>query len=829
MQRVLRGWLFFLLLVSVLGLVGGAWVFADLPGLDVLPEHLNMPSVRITDRDDRLLYDVLPEQGGRHAVIPLECIPLTMQQATIATEDENFYSNPGVDWVGVLRAIWINVQGGDAASGGSTITQQVARNLLMEQGERSQRSLRRKLREWALAWRLTHSLSKSEILALYLNQTYYGGMAYGVEAAAQTYFGKPVEQLDLAESALLAGLPQAPALYNPFTDFEAAQKRQQVVLRLMREAGYISVEQQELAGRERLIFAETPYPIEAPHFVMLARAELDRLFTAEDVYAHGGLVVRTTLNLDWQRHAERAVARQLEDLQRSRDGLGHNVNSAALAAVDSHTGDILALVGSPDFFDAQHAGAINMALAARQPGSALKPLVYAAALDPQQPGSPWTAATMFLDVRTSFTIRDHQAYVPENYDLRQHGPVLLREALASSLNIPAVMTLEHIGLKSLFDLAGRLGITTLKDPGQYDLSVALGGGEVRLLELTAAYGAFANGGYAVAPRSILAVSDLQGNELYRAPDVLQRRVLDERVVWLISDILSDNNARRLGFGANSILRLDRPAAVKTGTTSNFHDNWTVGYTPNLVVGVWSGNTNYEAMHGVNGLSGAAPIWHQFMRAVLSEQPTQAFIQPPGLTYVEVCALSGLLPTPACAYRRWEWFIEGTQPVKEDVFYRMATVDALTGRLTDEQTPPERRVERVTLDLPMQAQPWARSQGLTLYSDLLESSAAGLAAKQEAQPSRAFEALQMIAPASGSVFIFSSTAAPNMQRIRLEAVAASDVQQVTLWIDGQQAARFTEGPYQAWWTLQVGEHRAWAEARLADGRTITSQVVSFVVR
>ncbi|MEW5873091.1 MAG: penicillin-binding protein 1C [Chloroflexota bacterium] len=821
--------LLILILVGVLaalGAAGWAWLFSGLPSVETLPARLNTPSVRITDRQGRLLYEALPTEGGRHAVVALEQIPLALRQATIATEDRSFYSHPGVDWQGILRAAWINLRGSETRVGGSTITQQVARNLLMEQEERYERSYRRKLREALLAWQLTRSLSKEEVLGLYLNQTYYGGMAYGAEAAAQTFFGKPAAQLDLAECALLAGLPQAPAPYNPFTDMQAAQARQKVVLGLMEADGYITAEQRALAEREPLVLAESPYPIEAPHFVMMVRAQLDEIFTPEQIYQHGGLVVRTTLDLDWQGHAERAIAQQLEELRRTPDGLGHNVNNAALVALDPQTGEILALVGSPDYFDAEHGGAINMANAPRQPGSALKPLVYAAAMNPQQ-AQPWTAATMLLDVTTSFLTPQGQAYVPANYDFNEHGPVLLRDALASSLNIPAVLTMQHVGLPELFALASRLGITTLKDPEAYNLSLALGGGEVRLLELVQVYGAFANGGYQVTPETILEVSDWQGNLLYQAAPMPQARVLDERLAWLISDILSDNDARRLGFGAYSSLRLDRPAAVKTGTTTNFHDNWTVGYTPGLVVGVWAGNTDYRPMRDVSGLTGAAPIWHQFMRTVLRDQPPQAFAQPPGLARVEICALSGLLPTQACPYRRWEWFIEGTQPTRRDNLYRVVTLDSATGRLATASTPPERRIDQVVLDLPIQAQAWARSQGLALYSDLLPGE--GVELGQAAPVLRAGEALRMLAPATGSVYVLSTGLTAGAQRIRLEAVGAAGLRQVVLYVDGQAVASFAGGPYQAWWELSLGSHRAWAEAVGEAGEKVTSEVVTFVVQ
>lgn len=821
-----------LVLLSFLALVAVAWfwLLRDLPSLRALPERMQSPSVRIEDRYGRLLYEALDAQGGRNAVVPLAAVPLACRQATIATEDSRFYEHAGVDLVGVLRAAWIDLRRGEMVAGGSTITQQVARNLLLESGERGERSLRRKLREGLLAWRMNRRFSKDEVLALYLNQTYYGGMAYGIEAAAQTFFGKPVSQLDLAECAMLAGLPQAPALYNPFTDEQAARQRQGVVLRLMEQNEAITPEQRSLAESEPLVFAETPYPIEAPHFVMMVRAAVDRLFTPQQVYEQGGLAVRTTLDLDWQKQAEAAITRQLGELARSQEGLGHNVNNAALVALDPHTGEILALVGSPDYFDAGQGGAINMAVAPRQPGSAIKPLVYAAAFDPTAAGGGWTPATLLMDVRTSFVTGEGEAYTPANYDLRQHGPVLARQALASSLNIPAVLALQHVGLENFIVLAQKLGISTLGDPQTYDLSLSLGGGEVRLLELTAAYGAFANQGYRVTPQLILEVRNGQGEHLY-APEAMPReRVLDERVAWLVSDILSDPDARRLGFGANSLLRLDRPAAVKTGTTSNFHDNWTVGYTPDLVVGVWSGNTSYEPMRDVNGLSGAAPIWHQFMRAVLASQPAQGFSRPPGLVQVEICALSGLLPSEACPYRRLEWFISGTQPARTDTFYRQVWVDRVTGRLAAPDTPPEQRQQRVVLDLPVPARPWARSQGLALYSDLQPG--VTLDSMQNGAPEPAgspMAPLQLVSPAQGGLYRLSPSLDASAQRLRLEATGEADLRQVTLWVDGVQIASLESLPYQAWWVLEPGVHRAWAQAQRSSGEQVTSPEVTFTVK
>ena len=847
--KLWAGLLLFLVLLAAGVLI---WLCQDLPSVDSAGFGLNLPSVRITDRQGRLLYEMLAPGGGggRNAPTPIERIPLALKQATIATEDASFYSNPGVDPLGILRALWINLQGGETLSGGSTITQQVARGLLLSPQERLQRTLRRKLRESILAWQLTQRYSKDEILALYLNQTYYGGMAYGVEAAAQTYFGKSASELDLAESALLAGLPQAPSLYNPFTDMAAAKKRQAVVLGLMEKAGYLDADQAALAGREPIVLAGTPYPLEAPHFVMMVRAQIDALFTSDQVLAYGGLVVRTTLDLDDQKKAEQAVADQLERLHARESGTaGHNLNDAALVALDPHTGQILAMVGSADYNDRVHAGAVNMALAPRQPGSALKPFIYAAAFDPAR-ANPWTAATMLLDVSTHFVTHDQQPYTPVDYDGQEHGPVLARDALASSLNIPAVLTLDHIGLPALFDLAGQLGMSMPGAPGMgdldhSDLSLALGGGDVRLLDLTAAYGTFATGGYRVNPQAILEVRTTADQVVYSAPDLPRRRVFDERVAWLVSDILADDNARLLGFQRNSVLRLDRPAAVKTGTTSDFHDNWTVGYTPGLVVGVWAGNANHEAMRNITGLTGAAPIWAEAMRAILASTPEAGFTRPAGLVQVQVCSLSGLLPTPACPYNRLEWFIAGTQPTQPDTFYRPVEMDAASAltpggaptRLADASTPPERRAKVTALDLPPQAGPWAHGHGLLLLSDLLPAGTQVTAVpggRDTPPPSGSPTALpqaelSLVSPGDLTTYQISPGLPLANQQIRLLAVGAGDIRQVTIYIDGQALASLDAPPFEAWWALSAGAHEAWAAGLRLDGTRVESAHVRFTVK
>ncbi len=815
------------LLLALAGLGLWQWLVVDLPSLERLTDNLTVPSTKILARDGRLLFEIADPAGRRHTTLPLAEIPLALQQATIATEDGSFYRNPGVDAVGILRAVWINLTGGEVLAGGSTITQQVARNMLLDPQERAERTLARKLRESILAWRLSQVYSKDEILALYLNQTYYGHLAYGVEAAAQTFFGKSARDLDLAEAALVAGLPQAPSLYDPLLYPEAAEERQAVVLDLLVKEGYLTPEAAQLARDEPLQFVSNAFPIEAPHFVFYIWNRLEQKYGPETL--HAGLTVTTTLDLDLTRAAETIVRRRLAQLAPDADGQtgpSHNATDAALVALDPHTGQVLALVGSPDYFDAQISGAINMAVAPRQPGSAIKPIAYAAAFSPELcaslpsastgAGCPWTAATMLLDVRTAFVTQEGFSYVPMNYDRAFHGPVTARDALAGSLNLPAVLTLDHIGLPTMIRLAGRLGLTTLSDADRFGLALALGGGEVRLLDLTGAFGAFANGGRRVEPAVILQISTAEGQTLERWTPTTGERVLDERVAFLVTDILSDNNARAATFGFNSILRIGRPAAVKTGTTTDYRDNWTVGYTPELVTGVWVGNADNSPMVDLSGVAGAGPIWHDFMRAALAGKPETAFTPPAGLTRVPVCVPSGQLPTALCPRTRTEWFLEGTEPTAPDELYQAFALDTRTGGLADANTPPEAVVTQVFLQLPPQAREWAAQNGIPQPPE-----AAAVSTAPDAP-------LVIAAPDPQTVYQISPRLPRASQRIPLRSVAHQPVEAVTYYLNGQLVGTATESPYEIWWALEPGAYELQARGRLASGETVASASVRFVV-
>jgi penicillin-binding protein 1C len=821
-----------LLLIGVGSWTAYAWLFVDLPSPGELPHRAAAPSSKIYDRHGQLLFEVIDPHLGKHSPLALTDIPLAMQQATIATEDASFYTNPGVDVRGILRATWINLRGGDVLAGGSTITQQVARNLLLSPEERMQRTLVRKLRESFLAWRLARTYTKDEILALYLNEIYYGNMAYGAEAAAHAYFGKTASELDLAECALLAGLPQAPAIYNPLVDLEAAHRRQRVVLDLMVKQGYLLPQEADLAAGERLKFTATPFPIRAPHFMTYVWSTLERELGVE-VLARGGFEVYTTLDVDLQEKGQEIVRRHLAALQ-ARGGPDRNVNNAALLALDPQTGEILAMVGSADFFDATIGGAVNACLALRQPGSAIKPITYATAFDLtwQQPSGqtvtrwgalPFTAATMLIDVRTSFITREGVGYVPLNYDLGWHGPVLIREALGSSYNLPAVKVLDAIGLERMIAQARRMGITTFdRSVERFGLALTLGGGEVRMLELASAYATFAMGGDLVTPIAVRKVVGANGETAFIPPDDRREQVLDKRVAYLVTDILSDEWARLPSFGEESALYIGRPAAAKTGTTTDWRDNWTVGYTPDLVTAVWVGNADNAPMFHVSGITGAGPIWHDFMTWALKDRPPQAFVRPDGFIETEICALSGKLPNRHCPHRRSELFIAGTEPTERCDIHQLFRLDLATGLQAIEDTPAERVRERVYAVYPPEAQAWAVGQGIPQPPPLPETHVV----PSKADPGTEAALLEIVSPFQLDRYRISSALPLKDQRIMIKARPGGRVPfvRVTLFVDNEPLESFDRPPYRTWWPLQPGDHRIYAVGETQDGEQVTSETI-----
>ncbi|MFO7918088.1 MAG: PBP1A family penicillin-binding protein [Anaerolineae bacterium] len=700
---VLRGVVLGLLIVlflALLTMVSGLGVYAyyatSLPSPRELYERTTpFKSTKIYDRHGELLFEIFDPLGGRRTVVDFQEIPDVVVEAVVATEDATFFSNPGVNPLAIARALYIDLRSGEIVQGGSTITQQLVKNLFLT----SERKLSRKVKEAILSAEITRRYSKAEILEVYLNEVYFGNLAYGIGAAAETYFGKEVEDLDLAEAALLAGLLQSPARYDPYTNPEAALARRRTALRLMREEGYITRAQEQAADVEPLDLRPQDTVMQAPHMVTHVRQELEELYGTERLY-NGGLEVYTTLDLQTQQLAEEIAQKHIAELSE------RGATNAALVAMDPDTGQVLAMLGSVDFYDHNMGGQVNVATRLRQPGSAIKPFTYLAALE-----QGWTAGTMLMDLEQSFPDGANPPYKPTNYDHEEWGPVSLRTALACSRNIPAVSTLHEIGVPALLEVTSRLGIRSLVRD-DYGLSLTLGGGEVTLLEMTAAYGALANGGRRVTPQTILYITDQQGQVIMPETTPEMAEVMDPRHAYLLTDILADDEARIRAFGANNPLALSFPAAAKTGTTDDYHDSWTLGYTPRWVTGVWVGNNDNKPMDGISGSKGAGRIWHDFMETALGEEPQPDFVQPHGLVEEEVCPISGEKRADRCPPPRTELFLEENVPPSCTVHTRLK-VCGVTGKLATEFCPEESVEERAYEDYGPAWDEWAREQGFNV--------------------------------------------------------------------------------------------------------------------
>lgn len=636
----------------------------------------NFESTFFYDRTGTLLYEAFSE--GRRANVNYGDFPQNLINATIAIEDDTFFTNPGFEVEATLRAFLQYVGAADGGTGGSTITQQLVRNVLFAPEYRAERSPQRKIEEILLAFLLTQRRSKEDILTLYLNEIYYGNLAYGAEAAAQTFFDKTVSELTLGEAALLAGLPQAPANYDPFSQDPSIQAqieiRWRTVLDRMVVEGFITDAQRNDALREGYTIVEPEAPLRAPHFVFYAQNEMANLLTdlgySSDAIARGGLRVYTTLDLGIYDLASSAANSQIAGLS------ANNVSNAAVIVTHPVTGEILTMLGSVDYDNETIDGRVNVTTALRQPGSTMKPFTYAGLLE-----MGYTMGNIIWDTET--VLGD---YSPVNYDRAFHGPVRMRSALANSYNIPAVQALRMIGVPRLLEIMQRFGVESLgTDASRFGLSLTLGGGEVSLLELTSAYAVFANAGQRVDTTAILCIVDNQDNILYQhgscprgtlnefsrvaVPSGIQ--VLDPRIAYIISDVLGDNDARSSAMGFNSPLNTGSIASsVKTGTTDDFRDNWTIGYTQNVAVGVWVGNSSGAPMVNSTGLTGAAPIWNAIMTGIynnpnLLEQfayngqlLSDRMAQPQGLSLRSICALNALRePALDCGASTQDWFLD----------------------------------------------------------------------------------------------------------------------------------------------------------------------------
>ncbi len=648
------------------------YLFKDLPSPTRLASDNIPQSTKIYDRNGKLLYTIYSDKN--QSFIPLSQIPKHLQYATIAIEDKNFYKHGAIDIKGIVRAAYATIFKKEL-QGGSTLTQQLVKTSLLT----PERTIKRKLKEILLAFATEIIYSKDKILEMYLNQVPYGGTAYGVEAAAQTYFGKSARELTLAESALLAGLPESPTTYSPFGAYpDLAKKRQKEILLAMEREGYITKKEREAAEKENIQYKKLKDPILAPHFVFYVKDLLVDKYGIKTV-EQGGLKVTTSLDLTLQERAQATVAAEIEKIKRL------NVSNGAALITRPGTGEILAMVGSKDYFDESIDGKVNITLSQRQPGSSIKPINYAVGLL-----KGYHAATVFIDQPVCFPNPGQSPYCPRNYDGKFRGPVLMREALANSLNIPAVQMLKLNGIEAMIATASAMGIKSFQDPQRYGLSLTLGGGEVTMLEMATAFGVFANGGYRIDLHPILKVVDKNGKilEEYTPPSspIFGEKVLPSGVAFIISDILKDNNARSQAFGTNSELRIGNyPVSVKTGTTNDLRDNWTIGYTPDYLVAVWVGNSNNKPMSGlVSGVTGAAPIWHDLMSYLISEKPVKALARPVDIVGRHVCTYSGLLPppegTPDRCPTKFEYFIKGQEPKKVDPGRQKVWIDKTTNDL-----------------------------------------------------------------------------------------------------------------------------------------------------
>lgn len=638
---------------AILGVTWAAneYIFKDLPDPHNLTLQAPPVTTKILDRNGEVLFRLYEDEN--RTIVPLSQISPFVKNATIAIEDKEFYSHKGFSIRGISRAFLSNSQGSQT-QGGSTITQQLVKLRLLS----PEQTLQRKIKEVIVSILAEGIYEKDQILEMYLNQVPYGGSTYGIEEASQKYFGKSAKDLDLAESALIAGLPAAPSAYTPFgSNPEFSKNRQLEVLRRMVEDGYISEEQASTAASEELTFAKDTIDIEAPHFVMYVRDLLEEEY-GPDVLYRGGLEIRTTLDSKLQTEVQEKVTSEVNRLS------GLRVSNGAALVTNPKNGEIYAMVGSKDYFDFEHDGQVNVTTRARQPGSSIKPLTYALALEK---GS--TVTTLIDDQPITYPIAGSKPYSPKNYDGKYHGKVTLKEALASSYNIPAVKLLNQLGINTLIDKAQAMGITTWTDRRRFGLSLTLGGGEVLMTDMAKAYGAFANEGYVTELNPILEIHNYKGETLYQNSCALEgigcfrEKVLDARVAYLISNILSDNDARTPAFGPQSTLYIpNQQVAVKTGTTNNMRDNWTFGYTSDRLVSVWVGNNDNQPMSYVaSGVTGASSIWNDIMTSLLDNEKPHVFEVPPGLVQVAQCVPGENKTCRGCNSGKTEYYIAGTEP------------------------------------------------------------------------------------------------------------------------------------------------------------------------
>lgn len=786
-----------------------AWYARDLPSPDKVVRREGF-ATKIYDRNGESLYDIFSTQ--RRIPVELDQIPLALRQATIAIEDKNFYEHKGFDPKGILRAVY-NIIIHHRLQGGSTLTQQLVKNVLLTQ----ERVLSRKIREFIIAVQIESRYSKDQILQMYLNEAPYGGTAWGVQAASETYFGKKVSDLSLVESAILAGLTQKPSEYSPFSDSPKAYiGRTKQVLRRMREDGYIDQgkEKEALKELENIAFAKSEIRFKAPHFVMYIKKILEERY-GQRMVEQGGLEVHTSLDNKLQEKVQEIVSQEIEKAKNL--GIG---NGAALV-IDPQTGEILAMVGSKDYFAKDYEGQVNVTLSQRQPGSAIKPVTYLTALK-----KGYTAATVLVDSQTVFPVVSQPDYEPENYDGKFRGPIQVRYTLGSSLNIPAVKILAKVGIKEMLSTAYEMGLSTLEPTAdnlkRLGFSVTLGGGDIRLLELVTAYSSFANTGTKVEPISILKVSDQKGNILEEYKPVPGRRIFSAGQAFIISNILSDNQARLLTFSPNSYLNIsDRQVAVKTGTTNDKRDNWTIGWTPQVIVGVWVGNNDNSPMKNVtSGVSGAAPIWRQIILEFLKGKPVQSFTVPEDVLTMEVDSISGY-PAHDGYPSRLEYFLKETVPVGPDPIHtrlklcrgqdKLATaVDIARGQFDEKEFYVLQETDPVSSD------------GRNRWQEGIDS---WIATQQDPR----FRPPKEYCGSGSETEIVIRQPEDRQQidksevEVKVEAISEKEIKLLKLYFDGYLKEEFNQKSFDKIYTLSEGPHTIKIEAQDQDGNYSSKEI------
>ncbi len=645
-----------------------------IPRLESIKGRTTFETSRLYDRNGKILYEFFGT--GRRTKVSLTSISKQLIGGTVSIEDKTFFTNPGVDWVGILRAALRSATAGEVVGGGSTISQQVIKQVVLTEQERAtdmQSKLRRKVLELVMAQELSRQFSKSEILELYLNEIYYGNLAYGIEAASNTYFKTTADKLTLPQSALLAGMPQLPSVYDPYlyitnntlpgvalpkgwlnpnfelsADLAPTKWRQISVLRQMVANNYITESDAIDAAQQDLVFAGQEVPIIAPHFVFYVRHQLEELYGPQ--FATLGYSIYTTIDLELQQTAQKLAAERIDTLK------DRNIHNAAVVVLQPNTGQVLAMVGSVDYNRSEMTttagfegnvldGQVNVTTNLRQPGSALKPFTYISAME-----QGMTPASILWDVQTTFPSTGTDRYEPKNYNGKWNGPVRMRQSVANSLNMPAIEALKYAGISNTIDLLHRAGITSLKrGEGFYGLALTLGGGEVTPLDLTTAYNTLASNGHYYPPTSILKVVNATGQTIEQFTPTVLTPVINPELVSIMADMMSDDNARAGIWGLNSKLKLTRPAAVKTGTSNDWRDAWAIGFTPYVTIGVWTGNNNNEPTGHVESLTGGGMIWRNLMEYIFTNERLNTLLAEPfaGKLPTNFTRAQGLQELPIC--------------------------------------------------------------------------------------------------------------------------------------------------------------------------------------